>query len=362
MQSPMDPFASHSKQTGREDICAYQLASLSCVHERTASRAPYTDLPICKTLLIRGETFDIASDWHLPTSEVVIPPVLRGIEKTGQAGMFICAGDVFDARNGEDTSFYVSKLLNGLAKLYDLVLYVPGNHCLRSRANPWSSFTLADNVIMPVGDEPKIINTPENRILLGNVFYDLQFLDSSFLGISESDLRAFYASTTDGRYLLNGNLDDFRNMTASVASLLTSDITLLVSHALPHYAPLRFRTEIWTDAIKEQVKKLGILDCSDDEKLQGAAEHWGCSVSQALALWNTKCFLMGSNILNHPEASPRDGLTAIYGHNHRASEMHIKARNGSSIKLVSHQPYGGLPQNWIDYCLRAETTERNTDL
>ena len=82
---------------------------------------------------------------------------------------------MFDVRNGEDTSFYVSKLLNVLSKLYEVVLYVPGNHCLRSPANPWNSFTFADNVVMPIADEPKIINTPNNLILLGNVFYDLQF-------------------------------------------------------------------------------------------------------------------------------------------------------------------------------------------
>ena len=315
--------------------------------DRSATHSINADVEISTSVRIKGEVFDIASDWHLPISEEVIPSVLRLIQKTVRGDTFICAGDVFDARNGEDTSFYVSKLLNGLSKLYDLVLYVPGNHCLRSRANPWNSFTLADNVVMPIADQPKIINTPNNRILLGNVFYDLGFLDSSFLQITESDLRAFYASTTDGRYLMNGELDVFRDITQSVASMLTDDITLLVSHTLPHYAPVRFRTQNWSEETREGAKKYGILGCSDGDNVRSIADHWGCSVPQALEWWNTKCFLMGSNLLNHPRAKPGEGLTAIYGHNHRTSEMDIKANNGSSIRLISHQPYGGLPEHWF---------------
>jgi hypothetical protein len=146
---------------------------------------------------------------------------------------------------------------------------------------------------------------------------------------------------------MNGNLDVFKNMTESVASMLTEDITLLVSHTLPHYAPVRFRTKHWSDETRERSKRHGILDCSDDDKVRSIAYHWGCSVSQALEWWNTKCFLMGSNLLSHQLAKPGDGLTAIYGHNHRTSEMDIKANNGSSIRLISHQPYGGLPEDWF---------------
>jgi hypothetical protein len=145
------------------------------LNDRSATHSIYADVALSTSVRVKGKGFDIASDWHLPIIEDVIPSVLRLIHKRARGYTFICAGDVFDVRNGEDTSFYVSKLLNVLSKLYEVVLYVPGNHCLRSRANPWNSFTFADNVVMPIADEPKIINTPNNLILLGNVFYDLQF-------------------------------------------------------------------------------------------------------------------------------------------------------------------------------------------
>jgi hypothetical protein len=123
------------------------------------THSPGTNLTLYKNIEVAGESFDIASDWHLPSDERLIDTFVRSLERLRSADIFICAGDVFDARNGEDRSLPVSLLMNRLAEKYEAVLYVPGNHCLRSRANPWESFSFVDNVYMPLAEDPALFQS-----------------------------------------------------------------------------------------------------------------------------------------------------------------------------------------------------------
>lgn len=138
--------------------------------EKIIECSPYTNLPLCRTIVVNEESFDIASDWHLPGDNDLIERIVCSITAVRGSDVFICAGDVVDAGNGEDRSGVISQLLNRLASIYETVLYVPGNHCLRSREHPWSSFDFAENVLMPIGITPIVHNTAKNQILLGNFF------------------------------------------------------------------------------------------------------------------------------------------------------------------------------------------------
>ena len=315
--------------------------------KRLLTHSPGTNLTLCKNIEVAGESFDIASDWHLPSDERLIDTFVRSIEHLRSADIFICAGDVFDARNGEDRSLPVSLLMNRLAEKYDAVLYVPGNHCLRSRANPWESFSFVDNVYMPLAEDPILFQTEKNIILLGNIFYDFKFLDPSIFRFSDKDLRAFYPLTSDGQYLLAGDVRQFIAMSDAFAECLTPDVTVMVSHVLPHVASTYVKIDVDDGLLRRRARELGLMICDDDRRLAEAADYWQCTEEQARIYWNKKCFLMGSNILDHPQANPRDGLTALHGHNHRQADREIRARNGARIKLLSHQPCGGNPELWL---------------
>lgn len=200
---------------------------------------------------------------------------------------------------------------------------------------------------MPIGITPIVHNTAKNQVLLGNFFYDFKFLDPAIVGFSENELYEFYASTSDGRYLLAGDVSLFDEMADSYARMLTPEVTLMVSHALPHRAPTYIKIADDNDLARAQAVSHGVSLCDDSHRLREAARHWRCTEEEARLFWNKKSCVMGSMILDHPAANPRDNLVAVYGHNHRGCEMEITAQNGSRVCLVTHQPYGGYPENWL---------------
>jgi hypothetical protein len=81
---------------------------------------------------------------------------------------------------------------------------------------------------MPIGITPIVHNTAKNQVLLGNFFYDFKFLDPAIVGFSENELYEFYASTSDGRYLLAGDVSLFHEMADSYARMLTPEVTLML--------------------------------------------------------------------------------------------------------------------------------------
>src|SRR5688572_4914896 len=107
---------------------------------REFSLSPHTALPLSRSLVVRGETIDFGSDWHFPMDEAVVERVIATLAARRNGDIFIAAGDVFDASERQDTSAWTSNFLAALARVYPTVLYTPGNHCLRSREDPWSSY------------------------------------------------------------------------------------------------------------------------------------------------------------------------------------------------------------------------------
>jgi predicted phosphodiesterase len=332
---PPDPLkpASALAPEGRQDIC--ELLS------------PSTALPLTKMVTIRDEAFEIASDWHLPMDESVLHRVVDEIIRRKQADVFLCVGDVFDAQQGEETSKWVGKLLNALSRAFNYVAFVPGNHCLRSKEAPWDSFNLNDNVFMPKGDNPILLTTQFNTILIGNCLYDFQLLEPSHLGLTKQGIVDFYQTTKDGMYIKGVSHHSMETMANTLATMLTPDVSLLLTHTVPHPAPVTFRVAELTEEIEELGRRLGVTFVAEPEKDELEGIKWDCSADGYRTWWNYKSFMMGSNILNRAESNPADGLTCIFGHTHRSCDHSVTGANGATIRLLSHQPYGGEdPRAW----------------
>jgi hypothetical protein len=304
--------------------------------------SPKTALPLSRSIQINSESFDFASDYHLPCNEVVVGNVIDALAARKQSDTFICVGDLFDAGNGEDRSAAISSFLTKLSEIYPVVLYTPGNHCLRSRAEPWASFNVPDNVIIPMDDSPLIVNTEQNKILLANLFYDLRFIELESLGISRGDLIEFYRNeTTDGKRLLGGEIELFRSMAENAANSLREDVTMLVTHTLPHPVGVTFRVPVITEQHREIQLRTGARFMCDLEQDHRDASNANTTADALRRYWNFKSLIMGSDVVSHPAANPKDGLICLYGHNHRTHDFDVQVRNGAIVGLRSHQPYGG---------------------
>lgn len=308
--------------------------------EREATPTTVTTRPVAlsRSIQIQGETFDLSSDWHLPMDTRVTDQFLRSLIATKNGDIFICAGDVFDAHESQDTSSWVSQLLTELAGHYSLVLYVPGNHCLRSKSEPWSGFNVPANVVFPNGKQPCVVRTEKNNILLGNILYDFKLIDPSVVGTTRGEISKFYAATHDGCSLMGGDTSIFTAMADNLARALTPDISVMVTHTLPHPAPITFRVDHLMAHHEKLAQQCGASFLNDPEGDARAAHKWGISPQMARAWWNHRCFMLGSNVINRVDADPRDGLIAIYGHNHQGASQNVRALNGSRVELVTHQP------------------------
>jgi hypothetical protein len=320
--------------------------------------SPKTALALSRTLEVNGESFDFASDYHLPINQAVVDKVIETLVQRKQSDIFVCVGDVFDADKGEDRSEAISDFLTKLSKAYSLVLYTPGNHCLRSRDNPWESFQVPDNVLFPKGDMPLIVNTEKNKIVLANLFYDLRFIEPSSIGFAEADILKFYREkTTDGKHLLGGDITLFKSMADNVAKCITPDVTMLVSHTVPHPVAVTFRVPVKTEELRRIEAETGArVDCMpEDDAREAAAKNK--TAEGFREYWNKKSFVMGSNVISHQAARPRDGLICLYGHNHRSRDFDVVTASGLAVGLRSHQPYGGdEPTAW-----EAIITERQAE-
>jgi hypothetical protein len=312
--------------------------------QATFDFSPLTKIPLSSSISIHGERVDFGSDWHLPRDPVVIKRATDTIINRKTSDLFICLGDVIDASDGSDTTRWTEIFLRSLAHSFGNVLYIPGNHCLRSRANPWESFDLPSNVVMPYGENSVFFSTPHNTFLLGNAFYDLEFIDPTTVDITTNQLKEFYFSLPDGRFLLGGgdHFDSFKRMAINISSSLSPDVTVLLTHTLPHPSEVSFKVKEYLPGYKHPAEKIGAQIICTPEEDEREALQYNQLPDEARAWWNKKSFFMGSNILNRKPENCRDGLIVMYGHNHRPpSTPIITLENGSNVKLVSHQPFGG---------------------
>ncbi|MCB0329273.1 MAG: metallophosphoesterase [Bdellovibrionales bacterium] len=309
----------------------------SAKHALERLQAPLTQYSLVRTVNINGENFDIGSDWHFPIELELAEAAAKRISQAKGSDILFCGGDLNLTDKGQDSSHWVSSFLHEVSKSYAVVVFVPGNHDLRGRDNPFQSFELPPSVVMPNQFTPQVINTESNRLLVGNVFYDLKFIDPAALDLTPEQLREFYKTVPDGKFLLNGDLSTFPEMTDIVARKLDESIDILVTHALPHPSLVTFRVTNKDDRHFALERELDIPFICDPEDDQVRAHKRGMTAEQFRTRWNLKSFFMGSDLLSHPDAQIKDGLHCVYGHNHRGDKKEITVR-GRRVTLLTHQP------------------------
>jgi hypothetical protein len=302
---------------------------------------------------IHGHAVDVGSDWHYKLTEPdVVGRMVEHVKRAKQSSVFYCLGDLFDTPDGQDSTEAINRAVSGFAELYDQVIFTPGNHDLRGRENPWQSFRFPKNVLWPHDPvEPVVATVGPSKVLVANLFYDLRFIDAGVIGSTDESIRKFYAKSNDGRHFLGGDTSRFLTMTENAARALTPDIDVLVTHSLPHPSLVTFRIGEVTAETTRLQDELGIpfiCDPADDERQAEEYRRRGAKGEVTTAgvrvFWNHKSIVMGSNLIGHPKANFRDGLTAVYGHHHR---IDLKPRKIASktVQMVTHQPNPWNPES-----------------
>jgi predicted phosphodiesterase len=293
-----------------------------------------------------GLRFNIGSDFHLPLEEAAVSKFLDRVREQKREDVLFLLGDLFLAetenKSGLDASAEVNVLLEKLAKLFERIVFVPGNHDLRRvplTDDPWKDLHLPDNVVSPKGIDPIVFTIGDTRILAANLGYDMQFIDPDILGLTEEQILDFYThNVPDGTSFLQGadSISMFRQMTLSTACALTENIDILATHTLPHPSLVTFKVAEMTDRIFKLQRDSGLKFVYTPEEDDRMAATRGKTGEAFRRYWNFKSFFMGSDVLGHPLANPRNGLTVLYGHNHRGSEHRSQIRS-REIRFITNQ-------------------------
>ncbi|MEK7672358.1 MAG: metallophosphoesterase [Patescibacteria group bacterium] len=296
------------------------------------------------TYQVKGLKFHLSSDLHWGDN---VEHLAERICSEKRADILFLLGDVFDgvddSNQPKDTSQQVNQLLALISGHFKKVIFVPGNHDMRRlplKENPWEDFQLPDNVVMPSGDEPIVEIIDDVKVLIGNLGYDMNFLDPNLVGLTEEDLLTFYRDhLPDGKAFLKGpeSMPAFRSMTKNMAAKLSQDVDMVATHVPAHPSLVTFRVKEITPAMREIEAKQGVQFISDTLDDERKAKRYGVTPDKFREFWNAKSLLMGSNLLD-PElgSDPKDGLTMLYGHNHRGREE-LQVVNGKSVRFITHQ-------------------------
>ncbi len=303
---------------------------------------------LVSTVRIGDKDFDYGSDIHFRAEGLSPQKAAEGLacrfaEHQSSAAL-ILPGDLYHAessanwRVGLDTSRAINLFLHELRKMYQTVLYVPGNHCLRRESpvdDPWADIDPPRGVIMPRGTEPVIETVGGRRILLANLFYDGNFIEGHPL--NDEDFERLIDSTTDGNHLLRGgkSVEYYRRLTQVAAQALTPDIDAMVTHVPPHPSSATWRVNGHDDPnlpgnFEGQIVSLPQQD-------EETAALWRSSPDHVRHRLNAKSAMLGSNIFDpRLGAQPRDGLTVIFGHHHR-DEDRTHRIGERDVRFLSHQ-------------------------
>ncbi len=302
-----------------------------------------------------GERVDIGSDWHFDLDQLnVVNGIVDNIRARMESDILFLPGDLFDTPKGQDSSGAIREVLKGVAPHAENIVFTPGNHDLRGQENPWDDFQgLPSNIITPNLDEVKLVELGPKTLLAANLFYDMDFIDPEVIGMTAEQIEAEYAKSNDGQHFLNGETGLFKDMTKLAAQNLTPDINILATHALPHPSLVQFAVAEMTADIVRLADTTGLDFTCDTERDQTQADRFRDMAAKrgetgdALLKytpqafrdwWNAKSMYMGSNLLGHKDANPRDQITAVFGHHHRAENEPREFMNGKQFHPLTHQP------------------------
>lgn len=287
---------------------------------------------------LHGKTIDVGSDWHLDLQQTdIVGRAVNHIKNNRKSEVLFCMGDLFNTPNGENSSGAIREFLEGISGSYDHVIFTPGNHDLRGRENPWTDFeNLSGNIVVPHPENVVIWEQGGIRVLVGNVFYDMEFIDPESVGISHEEVKQQYAASNDGKHFLHGETHLFKEMTQHAANCLQPDIDAIATHALPHPSLVTFRVDQVDDEIKRVATATGLDFICNPKEDREQATRWNSTPAEFRKWWNIKSIFMGSNVIGHASAQPRDGLLAIHGHHHR-NDLRLRNCNGKTFRPITHQ-------------------------
>gem|GEM_PF-6951985 len=292
---------------------------------------------------VQGIPFYLTSDLHLDPNQKNIVSIATQyfadeIDRS-KARILFLLGDLFDSRNGQDTSRLINQLIQNLSGLIDNIIFVPGNNDLRGRPNPFQSFNFSkDRVLSPVGAHPIVATIEGLRILAGNIFADFERFIPYLPFCTRDSLLAFYASKLDGKSLFDGNMGSFPAMTDALAQKLDPRIDVLATHYLSHPSSEKLRCHTLPPARRRVVARLAIsTEWNPDADLE--RYKWFSRDLEKIRIWlNSNTFLLGANVLQHPRADLGHGLTCLHGHNHHGQRIQLEIGD-RSFEILSHQPF-----------------------
>lgn len=302
-----------------------------------------------KNFSVGDVSFDLGSDWHLPAGNIeTVDLCLADLKSNQQSDWLVLAGDLFDTEDGEDVSSEIVQLFSKIRN-YKSVWYLPGNHDLRGRKDPWFSLRGLDDlgVIYPKLYGPEIIQHQGLQVMIGNLFYDFQFIDSRILNIIPEEVMKFYREETpDGEHFLGGSTELFPIFSKIFRDHLSDQVDLVMTHAVPHPSLVTFKVAEMTHEHQEMSTKLGVPFFCDPAGDERDACRYKQTPERSRRYWNFKSLIMGSNIFQYPNfdtknppkfSSFRGGLTSVFGHNHRSTDQILQI-NDKSVRFISHQP------------------------
>jgi hypothetical protein len=291
---------------------------------------------------VAGLNIQQGSDHHAPLNQVDALASQLILQIRDDADAVVLNGDLFDTSDGQSAQLAVGDVLRSVATATDkLIIFVPGNHCLRGAGqNAWNNFgALPANVIAPLNNPTSPITIPykNGSILVGNIFYDFNLFDPTILGLNRDRIHAFYKTLPDGHHLLGGATDSFKSMAINLATAITPNVKILITHCVPHPSLVSFKAAARTTeviALEQKLNTTFICDSVADEEI---GKMWNKTGEQHRLWWNHKIYYMGSNVLSRTEANPRDGLVVFSGHNHRAENRVIRQVGDKSVIFCSFQ-------------------------
>jgi len=284
---------------------------------------------------------DLISDTHFPVSSDTNRILNLFLENKKSEILFIL-WDIYDSEKGEDSSNNLINLLNSLSENYKKVIFTGWNHEFRSgklnNENWYQEFKklLAENVIVPEAiAKPTIEIIDWVKILVWNIFYDMEFLNPELLWFEKDDILKVYKNIfPDWKYLFDGKIDTFEQMRDWILDLFDDSIDVIATHSLVHPSLVKFITSWNVDRLQEKVWETINVEKYHEWHVR-YAEKINISLEDYIKFYNYKSYFMWTNLLK--DASKiKNNLLCLHGHSHRDSnhEIDILWKN---VKFLSNQ-------------------------
>ncbi|TSC59251.1 MAG: hypothetical protein Greene041619_87 [Candidatus Peregrinibacteria bacterium Greene0416_19] len=327
-------------------------------------------LPLIRRLEIGNTPSFLGSDWHFKTPDAnrdntpanVAEQVIADADRvhTGERHLY-CLGDIYSTYDrGIQTAPLVTEVLDHLSRRFDAVFFVPGNHDLRGRSDPYEGLrSLPKNVVSPQPpDHVASVSIPTTsaqiRVLLCNVLpgADLllpkELLDIYGIGHrTVEELSQEHPDNDPAAPMVQVSVAERRTLTGKAVQAINPETQVLAVHGLPDPAPIEIpvtpELAPAIECVRSLIDTLGIRLITDPARLRkiiedGQTFNASHSPERILQRWVGKAASdLGVPLLRMAGDRIGDNLMAMHGHNHcppYERTIHVKDKQ---VKLLSYQ-------------------------